>query len=81
MSDVQQHSVGVVLRHELHSLDAVRCLSDNRNVRKEAEEPAQQLAQDGVIVGEDDPRRGTLVLVRALCHSPPWPSATRPSRQ
>jgi hypothetical protein len=35
-------------------------------VREETEEPAQQLAQYGVIVGDDDTRRRTLVLVRAL---------------
>ena len=67
---------GTVLRHELNSLDAVRCLSDNRHMRKEAEEPAQQLAQDGVIVGEDDTRRCTPVLARPLGHSPRprrWP--------
>jgi len=56
-----------MLRHELHSLDAVRCLSDHSDVRKEAEKAAQQLAQDWVIVREDNACRRPLGLLRGLC--------------
>jgi len=69
-----------MLRHELHSLDAVRCLSDHSDVRKEAEKAAQQLAQDWVIVREDNACRRPLVFLRprCLCHSSA-PMATRGS--
>jgi len=42
-----------VLSHQLHSIDPVSCLSDDSYVRKKAEQRAQQLAENIVVVGED----------------------------
>jgi hypothetical protein len=38
--DIEQHGVGVVLRHKPYSLDPVACFANDGHVRKEAEQPA-----------------------------------------
>jgi hypothetical protein len=55
--DIEQHGVGVVLRHEPYSLDPVACFADDGHVRKEAKQSAEQLTENRIIVRENDAGR------------------------
>jgi hypothetical protein len=55
-ADVEQHGVGVVLRHQSDSLYPITCFTNDGHMRKEAKQRAKQLAENGIVVCKDDAR-------------------------